>query len=230
MSVWTLKDILDHVQELVGEPIGGFFNISARLRLINQAQREMVLNTKALTFDAKPLVTAGDPEVPLPMDFLTFGKEQPYFVESLQGRTHKLEVVDPGLMDDQFPHWRDSSLSHTSIPRYLVHSSPVEVYLYPVPGVGGTLVIPYVVEPDELRELGDEVFNGVEMMSVYAPALAYKVAATHLTVRAPQLAQQYMSTYYREMRQLRHDIRVSSQRQGRVRPRGYERRTSRGEG
>jgi hypothetical protein len=68
------------------------------------------------------------------------------------------------------------------------------------------------------------VFNGIENLNKYALALAYKVAAVHMLPRAPQLGQYYQSLYQKELRQMRHDIRVNPQRQARLRPVSYIRR------
>lgn len=223
MADWVVKDILDHIQDLIGEPVGSFYNLSTRLRQLNQAQRELVQDTRALTATATIPTVVGQAAYSLPSDFLTYGKEQPYYSDSTTS-AHKLQVVDVSWMDQEMPYWRSSTLSPASTPRYIVDMGQMTYELYPVPGQAGDVVIPYVVEPDELSALEDEVFNGYENMNRYALALAYKVAAVHMLPRAPQLGQQYLGMYNRELRQMRHDLRVNPQKQAALRPFNYVRR------
>lgn len=222
MPNWTVKDLLDHVQELVGEPVGGYYNISSRLRQLNQAQREMVQDTRALTETVSLTVVAQQSTYYLPDDFLTYGKEQPYFTEGTN--THKLQVVDVDWMDQLDRGWRDTTVSTSSTPQYMIMTGPQRFQLYPIPSTAGTLHIPYVVDPDELGDFSDEVFNGVTNMNRYSLGLAYKVAAMFMMPRAPQLGQQYLSMYNVELRKMRHDVRTNPQHAQTLRPRGYSRR------
>lgn len=218
----TVEDVLNHVQELVGEPVGGYYNISTRLKQLNQAQREMVQDTRALTASISIEVDANQSVVYLPDDFLTYAKEQPYFTDSTTD-THKLQVVDVDYMDSVYPSWREGDA--LSAPTYLIMTGPQQVNLFPLPAIGGTLTVPYVADPDELNDVDDEVFNGVTNLNRYAFGLAYKVAAMYMLPRAPQLGQQYLAMYNRELRQMRQDVRTNPQHTQTLRPKGYPRRT-----
>jgi len=225
MPNWTVKDLLDYVQDLIGEPVGGYYNISSRLRQMNHAQREMVQDTRALTYTATLTVTAGTQTYQLPDDFLTYAKEQPYFVTSTN-QAVKLDVVDVDWMDNLDPGWRTTTpVTYSGSPRYLIMTGPQEVQMYPTPGEIGTLKVPYVLDPDDLDDFTDQVFNGVTNMNRYSVGLAYKVASMYLMPRVPQLGQQYLSMYQKELRQMRHDTRVNPQHPTTLRPKGYGRRS-----
>ena len=222
MPNWTVRDLLDHVQELVGEPVGGYYNISTRLRQLNQAQREMVQDTRALTTNISLTTVSGQETYYLPDDFLTYAKEQPYYT-SPTGTSTKLDVVDVDWMDNIDKGWRRPVTTFSGGPKYVIMTGPQEIELHPVPGEGGTLTIPYVMDPYEMSDLNDEVFNGYTNMNRYSVGLAYKVAAMYMMPRAPQLAQQYLGMYNRELRQMRHDVRSNPQHPQTLRPRGYPR-------
>lgn len=223
MPNWTVKDLLDHVQELIGEPVGGYYNISTRLRQLNQAQREMVQDTRALTGKAEITTAVDQTTYYLPDDFLSYAKEQPYYEDTLNTTT-KLKVVDTDWMDDIDPSWRDDRAAASGTPQYMVMTAAQEFVLYPVPNEVGTVHVPYVLDPDELADFNDEVFNGVTNMNRYAVGLAYKVAAMFIMPRVPQLGQQYLGMYQKELRQMRHDVRSNPQHQQSLRPKGYTRR------
>jgi hypothetical protein len=222
MPNWKTRDILDHIQDLVGEPVGGFYNLTTRLKQLNQAQRELVQDTRALTQEIQLPTELGLSRYYLPNDFLTFGKESPYFKDAFT--TQKLQVVDASWMDDMYPDWRDDRITTNGVPMYLVTTPAYEFTLFPTPNRQGDVVIPYVVDPHELQDMDDEVFNGNEVMNRYAPALAYKVAATYMMPRVPQLGQQYLAMYNRELREMRHNLRSSPQHKSGLRPKGYKRR------
>jgi hypothetical protein len=224
MPNWKVKDILDHIQDLVGEPVGSFYNISTRLKQLNQAQRELVQDTRALSRDAQIILQQGVSEYWLPEDFLTFGKEAPYFVDPLLSQ--KLEVTDANWMDETHPNWRDPNLASNSLPMYLVATQGQQFTVYPTPNRPGVIVLPYVIDPDELEDLDDEVFNGHVMMNRYAPALAYKIASIYMMPRVPQLGQQYLAMYNRELREMRHNLRSSPQKKSGLRLKGYKRKVS----
>jgi len=222
MADWTVKDIMDHIQDLIGEPVGSFYNLNTRMKQLNQAQRELVLDTRALTGSASVATVVDQAKYSLPDDFLTYGKEQPYYTDSTTN-AQKLQVVDVGWMDDELSSWRSTTIA-SSTPKYLIDVGGMEFELYPIPKAVGTVTVPYIVAPTDLDELTDSVFNGIENLNKYALALAYKVAAVHMLPRAPQLGQYYQSLYQKELRQMRHDIRVNPQRQARLRPVSYIRR------
>jgi len=224
MPNWTTEDLLNHVQELIGEPVGGYYNISTRLRQLNQAQREMVQDTRALTADVSIPTVVNQRTYYLPDDFLTYAKEQPYYVDT-NNNSHKLQVVDVDWMDSIDPGWRDDRQANYGKAQFMVMTGAQEFVLYPAVNEVGTITIPYVVDPDELEDFSDEVFNGVTNMNRYSVGLAYKVAAMYLMPRVPQLAQQYLSMYNVELRKMRHDIRSNPQHQQTLRPKGYTRRS-----
>jgi len=224
MPNWKVKDILNHIQELVGEPVGGFYNISTRLKQLNQAQRELVQDTRALAQTITIPLELGQSEYILPGDFLTFGKETPYFTDAIT--TQKLQVVDVSWMDEMYPHWRANNVVTAGLPTHLVATQGYQFTLYPEPNRPGSVVVPYIIDPDNLQEMDDDLFNGNDLMNRYAPALAYKVAATYMMPRVPQLGQQYLAMYNRELREMRHNLRSSPQHKSGVRPKGYKRRAS----
>lgn len=223
MAEWTVGKLLDHIQELLAEPVGGFYNISTRLDQLNQAQRELAHESRAFTKRAAVTVVVGTRDYALPADFLSLGWEAPYFVDSSLNQSG-LEVVDPGLLSARFPHWQDAS--HTGTPtQLLVRNGTLTVY--PTPSSGGTLTLPYVSEPAELVDAGDVPFDGLSHYNRFAPALAYKVAFINAIGRAPQLAGMFQDLFERQERLMRHYARSNPQNKPGVRPpRGEYRRGS----
>jgi hypothetical protein len=215
MASWTVERLLDHVQEIMGEPVGGFYNISTRLDQMNQAQRELNDETRAIVGTTDITVVSGTRDYDLPADFLTFSTEQPYFVDSA-GQYHAVEVTDVDLMARRYQRWQDES-AHVGLPTHLVVRNGT-LTLYPTPNQGGTLTVPYVVEPTELAEMDDEPFNGLSHLNRFAPALAYKVAFVNAIGRAPQIAAMFQDLYERQERLMRHHVRSSPQHKPGVRP------------
>jgi hypothetical protein len=204
VASWTVGKLLDHIQEILGEPVGGFYNISTRLDLMNQAQRELNHETRAITDSASISVTAGQRDYPIPADFLTFDREAPVFSDGTT-RTH-LEVVDPADLDRRFHSWQDTT--HQGTPMYLFVRNGT-ITLYPTPQAAGTLHFPYIVEPTDLVNVDDVPFNGLPQLNRFAPALAYKVA--------------FQDLFERQERLMRHHVRSSPQHKPGIQP-GRERR------
>jgi hypothetical protein len=211
---WNAEKLLDHVQELLGEPVGGFYNIATRLDQLNQAQRELVYETRALEDLAQIPVVIGDAEYPLPADFLTFTSEAPYLVEA-SGNRSTLEVIDPSLLSARIPHWQDPQ--HQGTPMYLLLRNETLV-VYPTPTSAGDLFVPYVVDPAELADMADEPFNGSTRLNRFAPALAYKTAFINAIGRAPQIAGAFQDLFERQERLMRHHVRSNPQHKPGVRP------------
>jgi len=207
MAEWTVGKLLDHVQELLAEPVGGFYNISTRLDQLNQAQRELAHESRAFVGSANTTVVIGTRDYALPADFLSLYWEAPYFVDTA-GQRSTLEVIDPGLLATRFPHWQD--LTHAGTPTHLLVRNGT-LTLYPTPTSGGTLTLPYVLEPAELVEMDDVPFDALPHYNRFAPALAYRVAFINSVARAPQLASMYRDLFERQERLMRHYARSNPQ-------------------
>lgn len=215
MASWNAERLLDHVQELLGEPVGSFYNISTRLDQMNQAQRELSHETRAILGTTDIAVVLGTREYALPADFLTFSSEAPYFVDG-SSQQHELVVTDLGMMARRFPRWQDSS-ANVGLPTHLVVRNGT-LTLYPTPNQGVTLTLPYVAEPTALAEMDDEPFNGISHLNRFAPALAYKAAFVTSIGRAPQVASMFQDLYERQERLMRHFVRSNPQNKPGVRP------------
>lgn len=201
--MWNAGALLDTIQELLGEPVGGFYNITRRLAHLSQAQNEMVVETSAIQEDGQLDVEPGRAEYWLPGLFVRFGDRQPYLGDSA------LEVVPPRALDMMYPAWRSGKDKGT--PQYIVQEGRA-VFLYPTPNDAGTLhynYIPYVTPILELEQLP---FNERMDLNRFAPALAYKVAATLVAPRSPQLAQMYEGMYVGEEKKMRHFVRSNAQK------------------
>lgn len=203
----TVEDLLDQIQQLIGEEPGDYYNISQRLLQLSQAQQELVDETSALLTDAELSVTASNPIVELPEDFQRLGDRQPVFTSG--GIDYPLKVVAPRWLDEVSPAWRRSTITGT--PEYLVQEGTT-LRLYPTPRQSGTLDLNYIPIPQELTEMDQLPFNGRRDLNRYAPALAYKVAFLITMPRAPQLGQLYENMYIREERKLRHFVRSNAQK------------------
>ena len=215
MSEWNVEKLLDHVQELLGEPTGSFYNISTRLDLMNQAQREMNEEARAIVARAEIPLVLGQREYDLPDDFLCFDREVPQVVE-ISGQRVNPRVVDVGYLETVRPQWQDET-GHRGTPEFLFVRNGA-VMLYPTPTTLGTLHVPYVVLPDELVDMDDVPFNGITRLNRFAPALAYKVAFISTIGRAPQLAGNYQSLYAQQERLMRHFTRSNPQKPQSIRP------------
>jgi hypothetical protein len=215
MADWTLGTLLDHVQELLGEPVGAFYNISTRTSLLNQAQRTMVEETRALTSSDSIAVTAGTRGYDIPANFMTFDREAPYFIDS-SGDRDKLEVVDVSDLDARYPNWQDVT-GQTGTPGQVFLRNET-LTLYPTPSKSGTLVLPYVVDPTELSQLDDVPFNGYSRLNRFAPALAYYAAFVTMMGRAPAVAMNYRQLFDEQVRLMRHYTRTSPQQWRSIRP------------
>lgn len=227
---WNLEDILEHIQELIGEPAGGYYNLSSRLRQINLAQRELCHETRAIQ-DVFDLSTITDQSTyGLPSNFLTYGKESPYLVET-GGTTGAIKVVTPGWMDSAFPGWRaEGSQTTRGTPQYIVNRTSGEFTLHPTPGRVQTVRIPYVVDPDELVNLEDVPFNGISELNRFSLAIAYKVASAWFMPRAPDLGSRYNNLAKEQERLMRSAMQSNPQQPIQIRPTLYKNRGRSGGG
>ena len=208
MAEWTVRRLLDHTQELVADAPGSFYNISSRLDLFNQAQRELNHETRALATSTDITVVAGTSSYTLPADFLDFDREAPQFVDAA-GTYNRIRVVEPAYLDRTIPGWQDAT-TNVGTPTHLF-TRQGQLTLYPVPEAGGTLKLPYLVEPDELTTDDDVPFNGLRSLNRFAPALAYKAAFVLTLARAPQIAGAFQDLYEKQERLMRHFVRSSPQ-------------------
>lgn len=215
MASWDVRRLLDHTQELLGEPPGGFYNISSRLDLFNQAQRELNEETRAITDEAAVAVVLGTRDYDLPADFQSLDVEQPTFTDA-SGNITQVKVTDQNMLDRTTPGWQNTT-QNTGLPTHLFIRNGT-LTLWPTPDADGTLNLPYVVEPTELTADDDVPFNGIARLNRYAPALAYKAAFVTSVSRAPQLAAMFIDLYERQERLMRHFTRSSPQQHARVRP------------
>lgn len=215
MASWNVERLLDHVQELLGEPVGGFYNISTRLDHMNQAQRELSHETRAILGTTNIAVVLGTRNYALPVDFLTFSSEAPYFVDG-SANQYPVVVTDLDMMARRYPQWQDQA-AHVGLPTHIVVRNGT-LTLYPTPNQAGTLTLPYVAEPTELVAMTDEPFNGLSHLNRFAPALAYKAAFVTSIGRAPQVAGMFQDLYERQERLMRHFVRSSPQNKPGVRP------------
>jgi hypothetical protein len=219
MHEWTVEGLLDHIQELLAEPVGGYYNISTRLAQLNQAQRELVMETRCLTASVSLPVVINVRDCPLPADFLSFEYEPPAF-RDLAGNRTQLQVTDVGWLERTRPQWQEVAL-HTGTPTHVLLRNDT-LTLYPTPTAPGLLILPYVVDPDELVGMDDVPFNGSLRLNRFAPALAYQVAFINTIGRAPQVADSFRGLYAQQERLMRHTVRSDPQRQPGIRP-GKER-------
>lgn len=220
---WTAKTLLDHVQHLTGQPVGGFYNISTRLGMMNAAQDELVRETRALTKKAS-LDLDSDSEVAIPSDFLTFTQVTPYWEDGSDYA--ELDVVSFTELGERYPKWQDASEYSADDPRVLITSSDGTSFMtFPKPA-SGTLNITYVVQPERLTDLEDEPFNGRADLNAFAVALAYKVANVLTLPHSPDYATRLQAMYIQELKKMRHATRVNPQKPQTIRPRvGRSRRT-----
>lgn len=220
MANLTVRDLMDTVQELLGEPIGGFYNISRRLSHMNQAQREMVEEARALLSSGTVNVVSGTRDYDVPTGFMTFSQESPYFVPTSGSSRVTLKVTTESFLDDAYPQWQDDD-TYEGTPMYIVLRNGT-LTLHPNPDAAGTLTVPFVVDPTELADMDDVPFNGISRLNRHAMGLAFYSAFLSAMGRAPQQAMVYKDLYEKELREMRHYVRTSPQHQLSVRPKPLE--------
>lgn len=211
----TAEMLLDLVQEFLGEPVGGFYNISQRLALLSQVQNEMVAETGAIQCTATILVEGGNPIVPTPSGFARLGNLRPVFNDTT------LRVVPPLELDLLKPEWQTEDTN--AVPEYITMRGS-DMILSPTPALNGTLIITYVPVLAPFSEMEDTAFNGYPNIERFAIGIAYKVAAIIATPRNPTVAQMYADMYVQEERKMRHATRSNPQKGQRIFPaagRGY---------
>jgi hypothetical protein len=222
--IWTLGTLLEHVQELVGEPAGGFYNLSSRKRQLNNTQREMVFNTRALQDHHTFNTVIDQVTYALPNDWLGFDKEQP-FIKDVAGNQRPLEVKDMKWLDEVFPGWKDGGTQASKgTPQYISYRKVGEVLLWPIPNKIEEVTIPYIPDPDEMEDFDDAPFNGSVELNRYAQGLAYKVAAIFMMSRVPQLGDQYLRMAGFEEARMRASLQSNPQNPMQIRPESYKRR------
>lgn len=217
---WDVEALLNHIQDLIGEPVGSFYNISTRLSQLSMAQRTLVEETRALVDVGSISLTTSTNEYSAPADFLTFDAQTPYLIESGDTTPIPVQVTTASLLDKTYPGWQDTT--QTGRPTRLVARNGTFT-MVPKPDASYTLYVPYIVEPTELTDLSDVPFNGELRLNRFAPALAYAVARTHMLSRAPQLAAMLEDMYNREERKMRHFVRTSPQHHQTILPPTYRR-------
>jgi hypothetical protein len=209
---YTVEDLLNQVQELIGEGPGDFYNIGSRLRDLNTAQEEMVAQSRALPAETTISIVAGTQAYDLPVDFLMFGRLEPQFVETANSNLrYTLEVIGERTAEELFPNWRDTTTTYRGTPEYLVEIKE-QVYVFPVPNRAGTLTLPYIERPTDLAELDDVAFGGIEKLQRFAPGLAYYVANKIMLPRSPQYAMVLNEIYEGQLRKMTHSLRDNPQR------------------
>jgi len=218
--MWTASDLLDRIQDLLGEPQGSFYNLSNRLAALNVAQREMVAESRALPGYAEISLDPDQREVGLPEDFLTFSKEAPHVIQ-MNGTSSPLDVKDPGWVESFLPGWRTNPGRGT--PTYAVKRGR-QLVLSPVPDNYLTLSLPYIAAPSDMVEPEDKPFNGDADLNRFAIGLAYHVAHILVLPRSLAYAQQLQQLYVLEERKMRDHVRSNPQHAQTIRPvgiRGY---------
>ena len=205
----TAEMLLDMVQEFLGEPVGGFYNISQRLAMLSQVQNEMVAETGAIQCTAAIPVSAGNPIVAVPSDFSQFGSLRPVYGDTT------LEVVSPLELDISTPDWQTTTTSGTPT-RLTMRGS--DIILSPTPELGGELIVTYIPVIEPFVEMDDVAFRGYPQLERFAVGLAYKVAAIISMPRNPTIASGYMDMYIQEERKMRHAARANAQKGLRIFP------------
>lgn len=206
--MWSAHDLLDQVQELIGEMPGDFYNISSRLKLLNLAQNEMVRKTLALDTEATVALDA-DGVLIMPEDFLTFAKPAPQYVDP-GGRYYPLKVLSKRQLDEYDPAWR-SARTTPDVPKVLIEDES-EFRVHPAPSAMGDVLLPYVPRPEPLTDSAESYpFNGVAKLQEFGIALAYYAANIVMLPRAPQVAGMYYNIYEQQLRDMRFAARNNAQ-------------------
>ena len=178
---WNLEKLMDYAQVMAGLPINGFYNIEYRRDIMNQAQREMVLEAKAL-FGIAAIDLSGRQGVvplsdPLLEHYLFPADQMPYVADSL-GTHYTLEFRTPFEMDVLIPRWTEYSTDTRSFggyPKYLINYQRT-FRVFPIPESPYTLHLPFVKAPDDMEFIEDTPFDGDRALNQYAVGLAHRAA------------------------------------------------------
>lgn len=209
--MWTAEALLDHTQDLLGEPTGAFYNISTRLAQMNAYQRQLVHDTRAITAVAELTWPAGANQLALPEGFLSFSQETPL----LDGQV--AELISLARLEAVRPGWQLGGYG----PPYLLAYQAGLLRVSPAPESSVSLYLPYVKAPADMVAMSDRPFDGLETLDRFAPLLALKVAATLLLTRAPQVASALEGELRRGERQMTHFVRANPQQGLAIRPIPY---------
>ncbi len=211
----TASIILDLIQEAIGEPVGGFYNISTRLAHMNRAQNDMVREAGALSKSSTVPYIKGE-GADLPPDFLDFGPQQS--TVDVSGRFYPLTSTSLADLQNLYPT-RFHPIDGTPEKMYVLND---KVLLYPEASQVTTLNLSYVARPLPMETDADEPFNGGVQNEEAAWGIVYYVAAQLLRPRNPDLAAAYDREYRDALAQLRQTIQNTKQSGGSfIRPFGY---------
>lgn len=230
-NVWNVERLLAHVQRLVGEPEGAFYNIQSRLDDFNRTQEEIVVETRAITKYATLTTTDDNREVDLPTDFLMFAQTGLRYHDGSENY-YPVEVVSAADIDDLYPQWKFSDQYGTGsygagsygdlnynqeIPEHAWVTNQDTLNLLPLPG-GGDIEFEYVAAPTQLTDLDDEPFNGITALNRFSVALAFKAANIEMLPINPQYATVLNNMYIQEVKKLRDVLRRNPQTDNRIKP------------
>lgn len=212
--MWCVEEINDRIQELIGEPVGGFYNISMRLKSISQARNEMLNETYAVQVRGSVAIEAGTDGDLFVGDFMRLGEDPVYF-HGTGGTAYPLEVIATSKLEAIRPGWDHHASS--GIPQYLVQRGS-SFRLYPTPNQAGTLSFSYIPYPPDYEDMSDLVFGDWPELDVFAPGLAYRVASDIVRPRNAELGNQYYQMYVLEERKMRHYSRTNPQKPQMLQP------------
>lgn len=214
----NLENILDQIQELIGAPVGDFYNMESRIRAIDAAHNGLVRETYAVVRYGTATVAPGAKEVSaFPDDFLSFADSNISYLDAGATKAVVLDVTQPREMSANNREWESSAQVGT--PTTLVIRSPGNVAVYPASTYGGVIQFNYIsnggsvysMPPMQILEWVP--FGGDTMLNQFAPALSYKVASDLMVARNPEVAAYMRKTYDQEVRKMRHTIRYDPAQQ-----------------
>lgn len=220
----TTQEALDDIQILLGQPTGGFYNITDRIRLLNQAQNDFVRRTESLRSATSQALTEGVYSYSLPNDFLVLHRQPPYLISSTESFYLKW-TVSAEFDDTLGEGWEYAVLNETGTPEYCWLLDDI-IRIYPAPSAAiaadYTLQILYSKRPTAIQN-NDTIgfFNNDRALSESTFALPYYAANKLLLASNPQQASFYWNIYLDEVRRVRGEQRRPAGKNVFIRPRGY---------
>lgn len=185
---------------LLADSSNNFFTELERQVAINTACSHMNSELRILMTTVTIAVSPENPMIPLPEDFVSFGKG----VNWIQGNTVvELEAGTPSRLRTQGDNWENT----TGVPSTYVLDGPFMV-LYPTPTTEGAVRLSYLAMPNIVSQDTDELFYGDPRVQAYHDVIAYRAAwQLALKDRDFEAAQQFWTYFQMRMVDLRENLR-----------------------
>lgn len=206
----TLAALITQVREdRLNEPSEGFWQNQTLRRLINEAIRDIARKTEAFKDETSIAVTAGTQSYPLSLDFCVLN-DPITFTPTGSSLRYPIEQVD-------YSHARTAWGINSALTRNLPTqcatqnypgTTAMQILLFPIPSVNGSLSVYYAKFPTPLSSTGSDDQENVDVPTgwedVILDYVQYRAEALRPGPEAAQRAAQARALYMENVTQLAH--------------------------